>query len=186
MNTSTATAPAADAAQKPVIELRNIKTSAFASQETHCYQADLIVDGVKWGTVGNEGHGGPDRFDGTKGFSWADITALEARIKATYPQQDVGYLYGDSAPAGTHMMEQSLEIVCGDLVNHHLMAGDLRRRLGRYYLFTKPGAEGVYEIALKGHTHEAVHASVLTKQSGIKALHLLPFEEALAIYRAQT
>jgi len=40
----------------PVIELRGIKRTAWASEETHCYQATLYVDGEKWGTVSNQGH----------------------------------------------------------------------------------------------------------------------------------
>ena len=44
------------------IELRNIKHSAFASQETHCYQATIYVDGKKVGDVSNHGHGGSDNI----------------------------------------------------------------------------------------------------------------------------
>lgn len=170
----------------PKIELRGIKTSAFASEETHCYTATLWVDGEKWGTVGNDGHGGPDRFDGCGGRGWADMKALDERIKATMPQHDVGYMYGPDAPAGEHMLDESLEMICGEIVNAHLMSAALRRALARNYLFTKPGQEGVFQIALRGHAHEAVHARVSVQQPGIRALHLLPFEEALAIYRTQT
>ena len=42
------------------LELRNIKYSSFASQETSCYQAKLYVDGKPFATVGNEGCGGCD------------------------------------------------------------------------------------------------------------------------------
>lgn len=48
----------------PVIELRGIKRTAWASEETHCYQATLYVDGEKWGTVSNQGHGGCDVAEG--------------------------------------------------------------------------------------------------------------------------
>ena len=34
-----------------MIELKNIKHSEFASEETHCYEATLYVDGVRWGRM---------------------------------------------------------------------------------------------------------------------------------------
>jgi hypothetical protein len=86
---------------QPKIELRAIQTSAFASEETHCYTATLYVDGLKWGSVSNEGHGGADHFHGVDGKSYADLKALDAQIAATYPESDVSYLYGEETPAGT-------------------------------------------------------------------------------------
>ena len=43
------------------LELKNIKHTAWASQETHCYQASLYVDGKPVAIVSNDGHGGADR-----------------------------------------------------------------------------------------------------------------------------
>ena len=40
------------------IQLKNVKYAAFASQETHCYEASVYFDGKKVGHVSNEGHGG--------------------------------------------------------------------------------------------------------------------------------
>lgn len=40
------------------IELKNVKHSEFASQETECFSATLYIDGKKVGTVSNDGHGG--------------------------------------------------------------------------------------------------------------------------------
>jgi len=42
------------------IELKNIKYAAFASEETHCYDATLYLDGKAMFRVGNDGHGGCD------------------------------------------------------------------------------------------------------------------------------
>jgi len=67
----------------PVIELRGIKRTAWASEETHCYQATLYVDGEKWGTVSNQGHGGCDDFHGEGSRGYADIRELDKRISAT-------------------------------------------------------------------------------------------------------
>ena len=43
------------------LELKNIKHTERASEETHCYQASLYVNGKPVAIVSNDGHGGPDR-----------------------------------------------------------------------------------------------------------------------------
>jgi hypothetical protein len=43
------------------LELKNIKHTAWASEETHCYQASLYVDGKPVAIVSNDGHGAADR-----------------------------------------------------------------------------------------------------------------------------
>ena len=49
------------------IEIKNVKYSAFTSQETHCFQATVYVDGKKAFITGNDGHGGCDYYDSCKG-----------------------------------------------------------------------------------------------------------------------
>ena len=44
------------------IELRNLKTAAFASHETHCFSATIYINGAKLGTVENEGMGGSNHI----------------------------------------------------------------------------------------------------------------------------
>jgi hypothetical protein len=173
---------------QPKIELRAIQTSAFASEETHCYTATLYVDGLKWGSVSNEGHGGADHFHGVDGKSYADLKALDAQIAATYPESDVSYLYGEETPAGTHMQTESLETLCGEIVNAHLMAKELKRAMGRKVMFTKPGQPGIYEIPLKQKGRvwqvEQVVEAITKKTPGAIALNMMPFDQALAIFRA--
>lgn len=170
---------------QPVIELKNIQTAAFASEETHCYEASLYVDGVKWGTVSNEGHGGPDLFYGFGGKTYEDIKALDERIKATFPKVDVSHFYGDGEK---HEMDQSLEVLCGELVNDHLMARTLKRDLSKKVLFTKPGEAGIFQVSMtqKGrkYTADEVFDAMARRHPGIKALHQMPFDEALKVYRA--
>ncbi len=40
------------------IELKNVKFSDFASEETNCFRADVYVNGKKAGYCKNDGHGG--------------------------------------------------------------------------------------------------------------------------------
>jgi hypothetical protein len=49
---------------KPKVTIKNLKYAAFASQETSCFEATIYVDGKRFCTARNEGHGGPDSYDG--------------------------------------------------------------------------------------------------------------------------
>ena len=40
------------------VSLAKVKVCGFASQETTCFEAQLVIDGVVAGTVRNEGNGG--------------------------------------------------------------------------------------------------------------------------------
>lgn len=44
------------------VELAKIKHIKATSYETENFHAEILVDGVPVGTVGNEGHGGPNRY----------------------------------------------------------------------------------------------------------------------------
>ena len=55
------------------LELKNIKHSEFASEETNCYQGRVYVDGKPMIEVSNEGHGGCDNQYPIKPFTDDDI-----------------------------------------------------------------------------------------------------------------
>lgn len=157
-----------------MIELRNIKHTAWASEETHCYQATLYVDGVKWGTVSNQGHGGPDYFHGENGRSDADLAELNTRIAATYPP----YAYGDG-----ETLLQDLEMVCADLVNQWLRNKDFTKAMKSSVLFVQPDMKGVWQVPVrKPQTQWMVLDSMKAKFPNYTYLADLPVDEAKAIY----
>ena len=43
------------------LEMKSIKHSAFASEETYCYEGYVYIDGKKSIYVSNDGKGGSDR-----------------------------------------------------------------------------------------------------------------------------
>jgi len=161
------------------IELKNIKHSEFASQETHCYEATLYVDGVRWGTVYNEGHGGPDGFHGVDGKTWHDIAALNARIAKEFPR-----ITFDDDPEG---IAADLDIVCCDLVNKFLRSRDLKRISARMktnvLYFKEPPVDGstLYQIPLKGYDLAAVVAALSAKYPDAVIVNTLPQDEALTM-----
>ena len=159
---------------KPKIELKNIKHSAWASHETHCYQATLYVDGVKWGTVSNQGHGGCDNFYGEQRCE-EDIEELNQRIKETYePYEYEGYT-----------LKKNLEMVCGDLVNQWLRDRDFSKAMKANVLFTKPDTQGIWQLAVKKPlTFEVMLAKAKAQHPQYTYLADLPVDEAKAIYFA--
>lgn len=159
----------------PKIELKAIKRLEWASQETHCYEAKLYVDGKPWGVVGNDGHGGCDWFHGSNGRNYSDVAALNARIKATMPPLEYEGM----------TLEQDLELICGELVNAWLRDKDFQRAMRAAVLFTKPDAPGIWQIKVKKpRTHEATLAAVKAKHPAYRFLSDMPEQEARAAYFA--
>jgi len=162
-----------------VIQLKNIKHSEFASEETHCYEATLYVDGVRWGFVSNSGHGGPDHFyGGPGGRNYGDLMALNERIAAAYPR----ITFGDYDAAA------NLETVCGDLVNAFLRQRHLKSLLSRgtktkVLYFKEPPVEGapLFTQPLKTHSLEAMVKFIATKYPTAVVINILPQDQALKL-----
>lgn len=160
------------------IELRNVKYAAFASQETHCFSATVVIDGAVVGTVSNEGHGGSDDFR-----PWELEKRLDAYAK-TLPPIDCTTFGGE----GT--MPSSAEMLIGDLMNEWLSARDLKRRIGKKMLFTVKGKDGLFAVSFK---QPGAMQKVLADGPCLNAwkqrhgcailLNTLPFDEALKIFR---
>lgn len=170
--------------ERPRIELKSITHNASLSEETHCYSATLYVDGEKWGTVANRGHGGADEFHGVGGKTWHDLKALDERIGATFPEMD---LTSVGCPGET--MKESLETVCGGLVNDWLTEREIKRALKRAAVFYPDGlpAEGetgtLREIVLKGRSLESAIVHIKAKYPNVVIINELPEAERHAAWR---
>ena len=102
------------------IELKNVKHSKFASQETDCFEASIYIDGKKEGTVFNSGNGGCNSY-----HPWS----LEEKLKEyakTLPAMDVSYLYNDGE---VHTMEHDADTLIGDLFTKHLQKKDCAKKV---------------------------------------------------------
>lgn len=154
------------------IEIKNIKHAKFASQETDCFEAAVYIDGVKAGTVSNEGHGGPNSYHPFELEKTLDAHAAETLPRLEYEGKDLGPATGD--------------ILIGELFNQWLVSKDLQKALVGRVLGL--GADGkIYQTkkvpadTLKKWLAEP---EKLKKSMKIETvLNLLPFDEALAIYR---
>lgn len=149
------------------LELKNIKHSAFASEETHCFEAKVYVDGKPVGTVSNEGRGGPDRVHVPN-----DVHAeIEAHIKTIMKPEVIQGI----------TIEPSFEIWCGEQVNQFLVKRDLNRRLKKKLLFVQDGK--LWETPLGTHSVAAVSEHFKKKYGDdCKILNTLPEAERIEAY----
>ena len=130
------------------LELKNIKVAAFASEETHCYEASLWVDGVRVGRVANEGHGGPDMLWLTDGGS---VMETMRKINAWLSESDRGVAYKQECieQFGGDGLTYDLEAWCSEQVNRWLLVQDMRKVMKKSLLWVGDDGE-VYQSGLKG------------------------------------
>jgi hypothetical protein len=138
------------------IELKRISYNKRLSHETPAFAADVWVDGVKRGTVENDGNGGSDRI-----FPYALRAEIDAYAKTLPPVKAYG-----------HTLPMDAELIFGDLLDKHLLSKDLQRILKAKTVFTKAD----------GHLYERKGIGLAAPADAVKVLNQIPFEEALEIY----
>jgi hypothetical protein len=142
------------------IELRKVHYSAALSDETPAYSADIYVDGKRRGNVVNHGHGGQDVI-----YPPALGEELEAYAK-TQPDVDCG--------EGDPPLPCSADLLLVELLEDHLVAAELRRKLRKRTLFLR--GEVLYQTrGMVGPTCSTPPAAVV--------LNDLPFDEALVLFK---
>lgn len=159
------------------IELKNIKHSEFASQETHCYQASLYVDNKRIGIVSNDGHGGSDMFMPTKPED-RDVYAKACEYLAEQATEE----WIKEARSSVAM-----EIFCGDAVNDWLYERDLKKTLKRRICYVHAGKEsdGIYQLKAKFKPTQENFDSIKRSRPEWVLLNTMPLSEALRIWKEQ-
>lgn len=152
------------------IELRSVKYAAFASQETSCFEATVYIDGVKSGDVRNEGHGG---------CNWYSPRGLEERLDA----------HAKTLPPVTAFdvtLEMDADLLIGELFSSWLMERDLKRLLASKLVFARDGKVLATKKIPAPQLARllADPASLRARHSDSTVLNLVPFAEALTLYRA--
>lgn len=156
------------------IELKNVKHSSFASRETSCFEATVYIDGVKAGTVFNDGQGGPHEVHPRT------LEALLMEHAKTLPERTAKF---EGVEAFT--FQPSYESLIDDAFNAHLYAKDLKRLLSTRILYLKSGALMAAKFRTTAYLKAWVANPNRTALEGVdndKVLNLLPFDEALALY----
>jgi len=108
------------------VEIKNVKYSKFASQETNCFEATVYIDGKKEGMVSNSGQGGCNMYHPSSLGTRLDEYAR------TLPDIDVSHFHNDG---GVHTMKQSADTVIDDLLEKALQ----KKRYAKKTLYRIPG-----------------------------------------------
>lgn len=160
------------------IELKRISHNERLSEETFAFSADLYIDGAKAGDVRNSGHGGCHMFSDR---------AAEERLNAyarTLAPIDVSGMYRDGEK---HTMPQDAESIVNDLVSAYLVERDLKKALSKRILYTKQGETAIYQtkaMAADVRARILAHPAKMAEAwKAEKVLNLIPFDEALRLYR---
>jgi len=94
------------------LELKNIKVCKWASEETHCYQAVVYVNGKPAIEVSNEGHGGEDNQDPIETSKRDIVGEVNTWCENNLPKWEA---------SDGEMLPTCLAIWCCDEVNKHLV-----------------------------------------------------------------
>lgn len=158
------------------IELKNIKFSEFASEETNCYQASIYIDGKKVGEVSNSGKGGCDNI-----YPYEVENRINLYAK-TLPVVKLGF--NDPQTGKPFECPQSAETIFGDLLDDYLMGKDLKKAFKSKILFVRDSQ--VWETKrMDANTLKFTLGKEKLKEN-LKAeevLNLLPWDKALELYK---
>lgn len=150
------------------IEIRNVKHAKFASEETDCFEATVLIDGKVVGSVKNEGHGGNNFY-----YPREIEDTLDTHAK-TLPQCQTDY-----GP-----LDMSADLIIGDLFSDWLLEKDLKKTLKTKILFIRD--EKLLQIKKVQGDLSAEHVDKY--KAALKTetiLNVLPFDEAFKIFVAK-
>lgn len=171
----------ADRGSDMKIELRSIKHSAFASQETNCFEATVYIDGKKAGTVHNSGHGGCHFY-----YPRTLQERLDEHAK-TLPAIVCEDMKDPHDPSKPFTYQPDADSVIDRLLTDHLIERDLKRALGKRILFVKDGklmqTKTLRKEAIAHYMLPANLERVKQQYGTDTILNAMPLAEALAIYR---
>lgn len=122
------------------LTLKQLKHSAFASQETHCYEAELRYKGKKAARISNGGYGGADEVHFVSDDMQSQVLAYaEANLRDECTNPDFHDLY-EHASGYT-----LLELWAGNEVNRQLEQKELKKLLSKRVLYKKHKQAGIYQ-----------------------------------------
>ena len=161
-----------------MITLKHIKLAKFASQETHCYNAVIYFNGRRVCGVANAGHGGCDDYWNINPTVMADVNAYIETLPEVTVSNSESYSY---------TYKPTLETICSGLVNDWVMMRDLKRHLRQRIVWVEDGkcwnsqvlaksASYLTLLKARAQKHQEMHLNA-------KVLNLLPFNEALELYK---
>jgi hypothetical protein len=141
------------------IELKSLKIAQHLSEETTAFTATIYVDGMKVGTVKNDGQGGSNSYYLEKG--WVD--KLEVYAKSL---PDLQSAYGP--------LKMDLDLLVDELMNKQEQEKHLKRQLKKTTFFRIQGEEyGADEWRTVKSPYNAAVQAFLDKKYGDRVIRIL-------------
>ena len=169
-----------------LITVKNLKYAAFASEETHCFEATVYVDGKPFCKARNDGHGGCDMYwsierNEVASILYDQIAEIDKRIKKERADEWKTHKRGDGST-----FESGPDFECGvsDAVAEALYLKDMKGAFRNNTLFTEQGRKGIFQYKTGAAEREKMAAYILDKYAGAVILNNLPELEALAIFKS--
>ena len=140
------------------ITLKSIKHTEWASQETHCFQAVIYLDGKRALNVENDGRGACNNYWGIKDQTKSE--ELEMLTKCTKYGADfikenrdlTMEVDGETIDLSDMPESELLDWLIADLVNEYLCLKEMKRCLKKKIFFFDTEDKNIYSFNLKPTT----------------------------------
>ena len=163
------------------VELKNLKHSEFASQETNCFEATVWLNGKRAFYARNDGNGGADLYAPLDNQDRGEFTSLlNDLINHCLTLPKWGSEFGDA-----DNMDVTPEILIGNLVNKMLDTKKLKKSLKAKVLFINEN--GIYQTGYGNKRPVDQNLIDMVKDDNPDSiiLNCLAFSEALDLYRGE-
>lgn len=141
------------------ISLKNIKRAAFASHETHCFEATVCLDGDRACKVENDGKGGADHYYPYKGQSNESFNIMIVKLREACADQlkvEDPETYEQFCPRSesnevdySRLGDTCIEIVVCNTLNTSLIKKDIKRLMRAKVQLIEVSSGKIYEIKSK-------------------------------------
>jgi hypothetical protein len=159
------------------LELKKIKYCKWMSEETHCYNAVVYVDGKAMISVSNEGHGGNNSEWAIKPFTQQDVDRVNAWCEKNLPKWE-GF--------DGKMFPTDLEMWCGEEMNKYLtdkyLKKDFKRDLKSKILFVENKVLRQITFKKCKALTDAHFKYFKSKHPNLSALNFMTQDKAFKIY----
>lgn len=158
------------------ITLKNVKYSAAMSEETHCFTADVLLDGVLSARARNEGHGGSTDLFEVKPGALAKLDAYAATLPPV-----VSNIKDAKSPNGFFTFDMDSEGLVNDALEEHLTRKKFKAAL-KHPLYVSGGECFTQKVRKASATREQISTAIKAEYPDAIILNDLPEEEAFALF----
>ena len=157
------------------LELKNIKHTAWASEETNCYQASVYLDGKPLAIVDNDGRGGCDRQNSHPSFKKENFRKSFFDIMTEIDDYFKGL---PKKKCDDFELDMDLELWCGEQLEKWQSAKDMKKIMRTKHLCKD-------EKGFFTYPHEVKVARIIRDNPKAVILNDMPFDEALTLYMGE-